>query len=87
MDVVTQRIQQSLRGDRCIEYHEKTDIRNFTPRSPVVIVVIDASFISLRDILPHIATLVTADTKIVSMVKPQFEAGKDQVNKGIIKND
>ena len=50
--------------------------------------MIDVSFISLRDILPHLAVaLVTKDTQIVAMVKPQFEAGKHQTNKGIIKND
>ena len=48
----------------------------------------DVSFISLRDILPHIAkNLSHKNTQIVAMVKPQFEAGKHQVNKGVIKND
>jgi 23S rRNA (cytidine1920-2'-O)/16S rRNA (cytidine1409-2'-O)-methyltransferase len=51
------------------------------------IVVIDVSFISLRDILPHIATLCGKNTQVVAMLKPQFEAGKHQVNKGVIKND
>jgi 23S rRNA (cytidine1920-2'-O)/16S rRNA (cytidine1409-2'-O)-methyltransferase len=42
----------------------------------------------LREILPHIAReLADSDTRIVAMVKPQFEAGRDQTNKGIIKND
>ena len=46
------------------------------------------SFISLREILPHIAReLASEKTQIVAMVKPQFEAGKDQTNKGVIKND
>lgn len=52
------------------------------------IIVIDVSFISLREILPHIARhLSNKNTQIVAMVKPQFEAGKHQVNKGVIKND
>lgn len=51
------------------------------------IVVMDVSFISLREILPHVATLSNKATQIVAMVKPQFEAGKHQVNKGVIKND
>ena len=50
--------------------------------------MIDVSFISLRDVLPHIAReLADEHTQIVAMVKPQFEAGKNQTNKGIIKND
>ena len=52
------------------------------------IVVMDVSFISLREILPHIAeNLSDTHTQIVAMLKPQFEAGRDQVNKGVIKND
>ena len=52
------------------------------------IVVMDVSFISLREILPHIAeNLSDKHTQIVAMLKPQFEAGRDQVNKGVIKND
>lgn len=52
------------------------------------IIVIDVSFVSLRDILPHIAQhLSDQGTQIVAMVKPQFEAGKHQANKGVIKND
>lgn len=52
------------------------------------ITVMDVSFISLREILPHIAKELSGkQTQIVAMLKPQFEAGRDQVNKGIIKND
>ena len=52
------------------------------------IVVIDVSFISLREILPHLYNhLSDTSTQVVAMVKPQFEAGKDQTNKGVIKND
>ena len=47
----------------------------------------DVSFISLREILPHVATLAGKQTQIVAMLKPQFEAGRAQVNKGVIKND
>jgi 23S rRNA (cytidine1920-2'-O)/16S rRNA (cytidine1409-2'-O)-methyltransferase len=51
-------------------------------------VVGDVSFISLREILPHVATLVDAKAEIVAMVKPQFEAGQSSLkHKGVIKND
>ena len=70
------------------ELHEKTDIRDFLLARQIDIIVIDVSFISLRDILPHIySELSDVNTQIVAMVKPQFEAGKGQTNKGIIKND
>lgn len=52
------------------------------------LVVIDVSFISLRDILPHVATLCGPHTVIAAMVKPQFEARESNMkHKGVIKND
>lgn len=87
VDVGTDQLHHSLRGDERIELYEKTDIRslrslNHTPD----IVLIDVSFISIREILPHILKL-APKALILAMLKPQFEAGKDQVNSGIIKND
>jgi len=87
VDVGTEQLHDSLRSDKRIELHEKTDIRDFIPKAVPDIVVMDVSFISLREILPHIADIVGKDTHIVAMLKPQFEAGKHQVNKGVIKND
>lgn len=87
VDVGTDQLHPSLHGDVRIELHEKTDIRDFVPSETPAIVVMDVSFISLREILPHIATIVDDRTQIVAMVKPQFEAGKHQVSKGVIKND
>ena len=88
VDVGTDQLHPSLQGHPKIELHEKTDIRKFYKKQKPDIVVIDVSFISLREILPHIlAELSSPQTQIVAMVKPQFEAGKDQTNKGIIKND
>lgn len=87
VDVGTQQLHPSLRKDPRIELHEKTDIRDFIPSESVGTVVMDVSFISLREILPHIATISSKTTEIVAMLKPQFEAGKQQVNKGVIKND
>lgn len=88
VDVGTDQLHPSLREDSRIELHEKTDIRDFVPSEIPMIIVIDVSFISLREILPHLARRVAGpDTHIVAMVKPQFEAGRNQTNKGVIKND
>lgn len=88
VDVGTDQLHPSLRADARIELHEKTDIRDFTTPDKIDIIVGDVSFISLREILPHVATkLMQPDTILVAMVKPQFEAGKHQANKGVIKND
>ncbi len=105
VDVGTEQLHPSLRGNPRIDLHEKTDIRALRhiskkpaddPIEQVAeyihevpdIAVMDVSFISLRELLPHIFKyLCRPQTQIVAMLKPQFEAGKDQVNKGIIKND
>jgi 23S rRNA (cytidine1920-2'-O)/16S rRNA (cytidine1409-2'-O)-methyltransferase len=88
VDVGTEQLHPSLRGDARVELYEKTDIRGFKTDTAIDIVVIDVSFISLRDILPAVAGLSTPETTIVAMVKPQFEAGRSQLkHKGVIKND
>lgn len=88
VDVGTNQMHPSLRTNPAIELHEQTDIRDVNTLSASVdIVVIDVSFISLREILPHITNLVDTNAKIVAMVKPQFEAGDASKHKGVIKND
>lgn len=87
VDVGTDQLHPSLRTDKRIELHEKTDIRDFRINRQVDIVVIDVSFISLKDILPTVAQLSNTETQIIAMAKPQFEAGAEAVHKGIIKND
>ena len=88
VDVGTDQLHPSLRSDERIELHEKTDIRDFIPSEHIDIVVIDVSFISLRNILPHIARITDKNTQIVAMLKPQFEAESSGLkHKGVIKND
>jgi len=88
VDVGTNQLHPSLHGHPQIELHEQTDIRDMaTLSSTPDIVVIDVSFISLRDILPHVARLSGPRTQVVAMVKPQFEAGNLAKHKGVIKND
>ncbi|MFZ1484016.1 MAG: TlyA family RNA methyltransferase [Candidatus Saccharimonadales bacterium] len=88
VDVGTNQLHPTLRQDPRISLHEKTDIRKFVTKEHIDIVVGDVSFISLRDILPHVATIISPDTKVIAMVKPQFEAGASNVkHKGVIKND
>lgn len=88
VDVGTDQLHPSLSSDPRIELHEKTDIRDFKTAEHIDMVVGDVSFISLREILPHVATLVDGKAEIVAMVKPQFEAGQSSLkHKGVIKND
>ncbi len=88
VDVGTNQLHPSLREDTRIELHEKTDIRDFHTKQCIDIVVGDVSFISLREILPHVSGLMTKKTMLIAMVKPQFEAGQSSLkHKGVIKND
>jgi 23S rRNA (cytidine1920-2'-O)/16S rRNA (cytidine1409-2'-O)-methyltransferase len=88
VELGTDQLHPTLRGNPKIELYEKTDIRNFYTDDRIDIVVADVSFISLRDILPHIRDLSSRDTHIIVMVKPQFEAMKSNMkHKGVIKND
>lgn len=89
VDVGTNQLHPSLRSNPAIELHEKTDIRAMRALSrPADYVVIDVSFISLREILPHIAKLSGRQATIIAMVKPQFEAEHSGLkHKGVIKNE
>lgn len=88
VDVGTDQLHPSLHSHPQIELHEQTDIRDMHELSATPdIVVIDVSFISLRDILPHVAQLSDKQTVVAAMLKPQFEAPRDTKHKGVIKND
>lgn len=88
VDVGTEQLHPRLRADERVELHEKTDIREFQMETAPTIVVMDVSFISSRQVLPHIATLCDANTQLAIMVKPQFEAQRAQLTRGgIVKNN
>ena len=69
---------------------ERTNIRYVTPEqlgTPVQLAVIDVSFISLRIVLPAVKALLSADGQIICLIKPQFEAGKENVGKkGVVRD-
>lgn len=88
VEVGSGQLHESLRNDSRIELYEKTDIRDFKTGQTPDTILIDVSFISLRQILPSISAIAAKKTVIVAMVKPQFEASSgDYKHKGVIKND
>jgi 23S rRNA (cytidine1920-2'-O)/16S rRNA (cytidine1409-2'-O)-methyltransferase len=87
VDAGTQQLHSSLRSNPKIELHEKTDIRDFVIGQKVDIVLADVSFISLRAVLPKIIGLCPEGAQIVALVKPQFEARAEELNRGVVKND
>lgn len=81
-------IDQSLRTDRRVVNREKTNARYLVAEDfeePIDFVSIDVSFISLKLILPAVATFLHGE--LVALIKPQFEVGKADVGKGGIVRD
>ena len=87
VDVGTDQLHPKLRLNKKVELYEKTDIRNFKTDQKIDVVVIDVSFISIKEILPSVVNLSNKNTKIVAMVKPQFEAGRNGTVNGVVKNN
>jgi 23S rRNA (cytidine1920-2'-O)/16S rRNA (cytidine1409-2'-O)-methyltransferase len=87
VDVGTKQMHPKLATDGRVELHEQTDIRVIKLSEKPDIVLIDVSFIRLRDVLPSVSKLSGKQTLIIAMLKPQFEADQEtQKHKGIIKN-
>jgi 23S rRNA (cytidine1920-2'-O)/16S rRNA (cytidine1409-2'-O)-methyltransferase len=83
VDVGYGQIAQKLRDDNRVVLMERTNARYLEKLpEPVNLVVIDASFISLRLILPVIINWLTDDGDVIALIKPQFEAGRAEVGKG-----
>jgi 23S rRNA (cytidine1920-2'-O)/16S rRNA (cytidine1409-2'-O)-methyltransferase len=88
VDVGRGQLAWKLRRDRRVVVMEQTNARHLSPQSfptgfvPVPLVVVDCSFISLRKILPAAVALLRPGGRIVALIKPQFEAGKSEADRG-----
>ncbi|MGA1867147.1 MAG: TlyA family RNA methyltransferase [bacterium] len=91
IDVGRGQIAWKLRQDPRVHLLEKTNIRYIDPRKIkdlIEFAAVDVSFISLELVLPKIISLLHPDWgEIVSLVKPQFEVGKNEVGKGGVVRD
>src|SRR5690625_1029942 len=90
IDVGYNQLDWKLRSDPRVITMERTNFRyvskeNFQKGTPNF-AAIDVSFISLKLILPVLKKIIAADSDIIALIKPQFEAGRDQVGKkGIVR--
>jgi len=85
VDVGQGQLAWKLRQDPRVVVMEKTNARHLRPENfpaPADLAVIDCSFISLQKILPPAVPLLKPAGRIVALIKPQFEAGKAEVDKG-----
>jgi 23S rRNA (cytidine1920-2'-O)/16S rRNA (cytidine1409-2'-O)-methyltransferase len=90
LDVGYGQLAEKLRRDSRVIVMDRTNIRNVAPADlPYApeLIVIDASFISLRIVLPAVLAIAAPKAEIVALVKPQFEVGKGKVGKGGIVRD
>jgi 23S rRNA (cytidine1920-2'-O)/16S rRNA (cytidine1409-2'-O)-methyltransferase len=90
IDVGRGQLDWRLRSDPRVLVHEGVNARLLTPDDVphmVSLVVIDVAFISLRHILPALPPFLEPGADVVALVKPQFEAGRDEVGKHGIVSD
>ena len=87
VDVGRGQLDWKLRQDERVISMEKTNIRYVKPEDigePVAFASVDVSFISLGLVLPAARELLTADGRMVCLIKPQFEAGREKVGKKVL---
>ena len=90
VDVGTNQLAWKLRQDPRVIVYEQTNARYLTGETvpePVDVVVCDASFIGLAKVLGPALGLARGGARLVALVKPQFEAGRDEVGKGGVVRD
>lgn len=91
VDVGHGQLDARLRADPRVVVREKVNARSLSAAEvpePVDLAVADVSFISLRLILPAVAALAKPGAAIVTLVKPQFEAGRGEVPRGgVVKSE
>jgi 23S rRNA (cytidine1920-2'-O)/16S rRNA (cytidine1409-2'-O)-methyltransferase len=90
IDVGQGQLHPSLVRDPRVVALEKTDIRRLDSAlilEPIELAVIDVSFISLKLVLPAVIDLLSERADLVALIKPQFEAGREHVRKGVVRDE
>ncbi|MEJ5366634.1 MAG: TlyA family RNA methyltransferase [Desulfosoma sp.] len=90
VDVGYGQLAWTLRQDPRVVVLERQNIRSLDPATisePIQCAVIDVSFISLKLVLPKVASLMAQESLLVALIKPQFEAGREHVGKGGVVKD
>jgi 23S rRNA (cytidine1920-2'-O)/16S rRNA (cytidine1409-2'-O)-methyltransferase len=89
VDVGRGQLHQSLRTNAKVMSLEETDIRKLSPTSlseAPDLVTVDVSFISLKHVAPAALALTKAPAQLLALIKPQFEAGRAQLKRGIVRD-
>ena len=89
IDVGKRQLHESLRARPEVVSLEETDIRTLSPArldARPDLVTVDVSFVSLKQVLPAALRLVKEPAQLVALIKPQFEAGRAALKKGIVRD-
>ncbi len=90
VDVGRGQLHKSLRARPEVVSLEENDIRTLSPAllgEPPDLVAVDVSFISLKLVLPAALALVKSPAQLVALIKPQFEAGRGRIKRGIVRDE
>jgi 23S rRNA (cytidine1920-2'-O)/16S rRNA (cytidine1409-2'-O)-methyltransferase len=90
IDVGHGQLHPTLASDTRVIGLEKTDIRRIDRvmvPEPIDLAAVDVSFISLKLVLPAVIPLLGGRADVVALIKPQFEAGREHVGKGVVRDE
>jgi len=90
VDSGTNQLAWKLRQDPRVIVHEQTSARILTPAhipEPIDLIVCDASFIGLAKVLDRPLSFASTGARLLALIKPQFEAGREEVGKGGVVRD
>jgi len=91
MDVGTNQLDWKLRNHEQVRSIEGTHIKDLTlesiDNSEIDFIVMDVSFISITKVIPHLIKFMNENTKLMALIKPQFEVGRENIEKGGIVKD
>ena len=87
VDVGTSQFDETLKSDARVHLFERTDIRDFKTETSFELIVGDISFISWEAVVKDVVRLSRSGTKILLLLKPQFEVGKEFNKKGIVTDE
>lgn len=90
LDVGHGQLHEKLKNDKRVTNMEGTHVNQTTKKDfprEIDLVTIDVSFISLTKVLEHAMSFIPKDGVIVALLKPQFEVGREAINKGVVKDE
>ncbi len=90
LDVGHGQLHEKILSDTRVTNMERTHINEMTMQNfplTIDVITVDVSFISITKILHTVSTLISRGGKVIALIKPQFEVGRELINKGVVKDE